>query len=141
MDGYLDPVVVHKHSTYLLMVLYQPEDHPQNIFDTKLIAIGIPIEASVPKNPPSTCFLVGFMTNLPPVLLTLLIWSICDFVNSFTIHGNIGKYFFGILIPLPKILSIPTLPRAETAPVANAGTAFKIPFTAKGNNFCSKRCK
>ena len=62
--------------------------------------------------------------------MTLLIWSICDFVNSFTIYGNIGKNFLGISIPLPKILSIPKDPSAETAPVANAGRAFESPFTA-----------
>ena len=35
-----------------------------------------------------------------------------------------------MVIPLPKILSITKLPRAEAVPVANAGTAFEIPFTA-----------
>ena len=42
--------------------------HPlPNIFDTKLIAIGIPIEAGVPRNASSICSLVGLITNLPPV--------------------------------------------------------------------------
>ena len=42
-------------------------------------------------------------------------------------------YFFGILIRFPNILFIPSSPKAETAPVANAGTALVIPFTASGS--------
>ena len=38
--------------------------------------------------------------------------------------------FFGIEIPFPNILLISSSPKAETAPVANAGTAFEILFTA-----------
>ena len=38
-----------------------------NILDTKLIAIGIPIEARVPRNPPSLCLRVGLITNVPTV--------------------------------------------------------------------------
>ena len=64
--------------------------------------------------------------------------SICFGVKIFATLGNIGKNSFGICIPLPNILSIPKLPKAETAPVAKAGTAFVNPFTANGNTFASK---
>ena len=49
-----------------------------------------------------------------------------------------GKNFLGICIPLPNILSIPKLPRADTAPVAKAGTAFVKPFTAYGNTLAPR---
>ncbi|CAH3155356.1 unnamed protein product [Porites lobata] len=39
---------------------------PPNILDTRLIAIGIPIDARVPRNPPSICLRVGLITNRPP---------------------------------------------------------------------------
>ena len=55
------------------VVFYQLEVHLQTFLIQDLIAIGIPIEASAPKNPPSTCFLVGFKTSLPPVCVTRLI--------------------------------------------------------------------
>ena len=38
-------------------------------------------------------------------------------------------------IPLPKILSIPKLPKAETAPVAKCGAILETPLVKKGVNF------
>ena len=69
----MEEVVEHKHLPYLMMNVYQlevqlPAGRPEpNIFETKLIAVGIPIEASVPRNPPSICLRVGLITNRPPV--------------------------------------------------------------------------
>ena len=47
-------------------------------------------------------------------------------------------YFFGILIPFPNIVFIPSSPSAEADAVANAGTAFEIPFIAKGNTLAPR---
>ena len=38
-------------------------------------------------------------------------------------------------IPLPKILSIPKLPKADMAPVPRCGATFETPFVKKGVNF------
>ena len=123
---------------------------PPSILDTRLTAIGIPIEASVPKNPPSICFLVCFITNRPPLYIALLIAFICDFVNAPWIAGRDEKSSLGIGIPFlnmsakgptpignippccpfPNILFIPSSPSAVAAPVAKAGTALLNPFTA-----------
>ena len=59
-------------------------------------------------------------------------------VNSLTRGANIGKNFFGIVIPFPNILFIPSSPSAVAAPVANAGTAFEIPFIAYGSTFAPR---
>ena len=40
--------------------------------------------------------------------------------------------------PLPNILFIPSSPSAVAAPVANAGTAFEIPFIAYGRTFAPR---
>ena len=109
-----------------------------NILDTKLIAIGIPIDASVPRNPPSICLRVGLIISRPPVLWALLIWFICAWVNSRAKGGKNGKNFFGIVIPFPNILFIPSSPSAVAAPVANAGTAFEIPFIAYGSTLAPR---
>ena len=55
---------VHKHYSFFFDGALSTWRPPPSIFVTKLIAIGIPIEARVPKNPPTTCFLVGFKTDL-----------------------------------------------------------------------------
>lgn len=47
-------------------------------------------------------------------------------------------YFQGVEIPFPNSLSIPRLPKAETAPVASAGTALEILFTARGSTFAPR---
>lgn len=54
---------------------------------------------------------------------------------------NIGMNLCGIEIPFPNILFISGSPKAETAPVANAGEAFEIPFTAKGSTFAPRDAK
>ena len=61
-------------------------------------------------------------------------------VNSLTRGGSIGKNFLGIgiVIPFPNILFIPSSPSAVAAPVANAGTAFEIPFIAYGSTFAPR---
>ena len=61
-------------------------------------------------------------------------------VNSLTRGGKNGKNFFGIgiVIPFPNILFIPSSPSAVAAPVANAGTAFEIPFIAYGSTFAPR---
>ena len=59
-------------------------------------------------------------------------------VNSPLIAGSIGKNFFGIVIPFPNILFIPSSPSAVAAPVANAGTAFEIPFIAYGSTLAPR---
>ena len=48
--------------------------------------------------------------------------------------GSISITLFGIAIPFPNNLSVLRLPRAETAPVANAGTAFEIADVAWGGS-------
>ena len=42
------------------------------------------------------------------------------------------------MIPFPNILFIPSSPSAVAAPVANAGTAFEIPFIAYGSTFAPR---
>ena len=59
-------------------------------------------------------------------------------VNSLTRDGNIGINSRGIVIPSPNILFIPSSPSAVAAPVANAGTAFEIPFIAYGSTFAPR---
>ena len=101
-----------------------------NIFETRLIAIGIPIDASVPRNPPSNCCRVGLITSRLPILKILLIWSICALVNSPAIGGKNGKNFFGIVIPFPNSFFIPISPSALAAPLASEGATLEIPFIA-----------
>ena len=50
----------------------------------------------------------------------------------------VGKNSGGIVIPFPNILFSPISPSAVAAPVANAGTAFEIPFIAYGSTFAPR---
>ena len=59
-------------------------------------------------------------------------------VNSSLIAGSIEINSLGIVIPFPNILFIPSSPSAVAAPVANAGTAFEIPFIAYGSTFAPR---
>ena len=59
-------------------------------------------------------------------------------VNSLIRGGNIGKNLGGIVIPFPNILFIPSSPNAVAAPVANAETAFEIPFIVYGSTFAPR---
>ena len=68
----------------------------------------------------------------------MFIWSRCDLVTSPLEGGNIGINSGGIVIPFPNILFIPSSPSAVAAPVANAGTAFEIPFFAYGSTLAPR---
>ena len=48
------------------------------------------------------------------------------------------KCIFWNTSSFPNSLSTPRLPRAETAPVAKAGTAFEIPFIAYGSTLAPR---
>ena len=80
--------------------------------------MGIPVEASVPRNPPLIFFSVGLNTIPLPLCIPFVILAICPLLNSFVKPHSGASKGNGISIPLPKILSIPRLPKADNASVA-----------------------
>ena len=100
----------HKHFLYYLMLVSLLEDRNQ----ISLMPNWLSLEFKLKQ------------VFLRILLQFVFIWFICAFVNSFLNGGSIGINLFGIVIPFPNNLSIPRLQRAETAPVASAGTAFEI---------------
>jgi len=56
--------------------------------------------------------------------------SFCFCVNRFLFFIKSSTLLSGIKNPFPKILSIPKLPNAESAPVAKCGAPFPTAFVA-----------